>query len=105
MLVKESDKVWIFGPYSCRARNRLGDDRMTFHIREASQFYAHISSGRTRVWLYMGEVTSQNLWLNTIAILWVYWYNTTYVELIGEDLLRYSNTIVSSDLRQCPHDH
>jgi len=27
------------------------------------------------------------------------------VELMLEDLLRYSNKIESSDLRQCPYDH
>jgi len=33
-------------------------------------------------------------------------YNMTQcVELIGEDLLCYSNKTESGDLRQCPHDH
>jgi len=33
-------------------------------------------------------------------------YNMTLcMELMGEDLLRYSNKIKSSDLRQCPYDH
>jgi len=27
------------------------------------------------------------------------------MELMGEDLLRYSNKIVSTDLRQYPYDH
>jgi len=30
---------------------------------------------------------------------------TQRVELMGEDLLRYSDKIESSDLRQCPCDH
>jgi len=30
---------------------------------------------------------------------------TQCVELMGEDLLRYSNKIESSDLRQFPNDH
>jgi len=40
MVVKESDKSWIFGRYSCRARNRLGEDRVNIDIAEASEFSA-----------------------------------------------------------------
>jgi len=36
MAVKESDR-WIYGEYSCRARNRLGDARINIDIAQASQ--------------------------------------------------------------------
>ena len=36
--MKESDQTWIYGRYSCRARNRLGRDSIGIEITRASQF-------------------------------------------------------------------
>ena len=53
--------------------------------------------------LHQGEVTSENIWLQNYHH-FVGINPWQCVELMGEDLLHYSNKTESSGLRQCPYD-
>ena len=75
------------------------------HSRSKPDF-DYLVSGKASAYTYGdSDVISFHIYASWFSPPFCGYNMTQRVELMGEDLLRYSDKIESSDLRQCPCDH